>query len=202
MAIIDNETKKLSIRDLVTCGIFIALFFVFFIIGGIIFAPNPVLTFLMPASVALLTGPVYLLLIAKVPKHGPIIILGVIMGLLLFITGMYWLWSIAIVVLSIAADLIAGAKKFKSIPVNILSFIVFSFNPVGSYMMLWINRDDYFNYLLDKGTTQEYVNTMGATAQWWILPVMILSVILCAWISALIGKALLKKQFKKAGITA
>lgn len=202
MAIIDNETKKLSIRDLVTCGIFIALFFVFFIIGGIIFAPNPVLTFLMPASVALLTGPVYLLLIAKVPKHGPIIILGVIMGLLLFVTGMYWLWSIAIVVLSIAADLIAGAKKFKSIPVNILSFIVFSFNPVGSYMMLWINRDDYFNYLLDKGTTQEYVNTMGATAQWWILPVMILSIILCAWISALIGKALLKKQFKKAGITA
>ena len=75
-----QEQKGLTARDLVTTGIFTALYFVFMMVGGIFFAPNPVLTFWMPAAVALLTGPVYLLLIAKVPKHGPLVVLGVVEG--------------------------------------------------------------------------------------------------------------------------
>lgn len=197
----NEKAKKLTVRDLVTCGIFIALYFVFNMIGGS-FAMNPVLTFLMPCGIALLTGPIYLLLVAKVPKHGPIIILAVIMGFLMFITGMYWLWSVFYVILGIIADLIAGTKQFKSMKINILSFVVFSLNPMGSYMMLWINRAGYFNYMVGKGAPQEYVNTMSATAQSWMLPAMIGSIIVCALLSSLFGKFLLKKQFKKAGMVA
>ncbi|MDU5613334.1 MAG: MptD family putative ECF transporter S component, partial [Slackia sp.] len=83
-------TGRLAARDLVTVGIFTALYLVFMMVGGAFFASNPVLTFWMPASVALLTGPIYLLLIAKVPKHGPLIVVGVVEGLFLFATGMYW----------------------------------------------------------------------------------------------------------------
>ena len=81
-----SDKKGLTARDLVTCGVFIALYFVFMMVGSMLFAPNPVLTFLMPAGAALLTGPIYLLLVAKVPKHGPIIILGVVEGLIMFVT--------------------------------------------------------------------------------------------------------------------
>lgn len=199
---IQNQNKKLTVRDLVTTGIFSAVFLVLTMLGGAIFAPNPALTFIMPCAVALLTGPAYLLLVAKAPKHGPVIILGLLMGLIMFITGMYWLWSVFYVVMGIAADLIAGIKKFKSIKLNIISFIVFSLNPMGSYMMLWINREKYFSYMVGKGAEQSYVDTMGATAQGWMLPVMILSIIVTGLISAFIGKAMLKKQFEKAGMTA
>lgn len=202
METINNQSKKLTVKDLVTTGIFSALFFAFTLIGGIFFAPNPVLTFIMPCAVALLTGPVYLLLMAKVPKHGSVIILGVLMGFLIFVTGMYWLWAVFYVVLGIAAALIAGSKGFKSIRTNILSFIVFSLNPIGSYMMLWINREGYFSYLMSKGTEQAYVTTMGATAQGWMLPAMIVSIIVAALISTLVGRGMLKKHFEKAGMTA
>ena len=41
-----NINKKgLTVKDLVTTGIFSALFLVFALVGGIFFAPNPVLTF-------------------------------------------------------------------------------------------------------------------------------------------------------------
>ena len=44
-----NSLKKgLTVKDLVTTGIFSAIFFVFTLIGGLPFAPNPVLTFYMP----------------------------------------------------------------------------------------------------------------------------------------------------------
>lgn len=61
--------KGLTVKDLVTVGIFSALFLVFALVGGIFFAPNPVLTFYMPVGSALLCGPVYLLMLSKVQKR-------------------------------------------------------------------------------------------------------------------------------------
>ena len=71
--------KGLTVKDLVTTGIFTALFFFFTLVGGIPFAPNPVLTFYMPMGSALLCGPIYLLMVAKVQKPWSITILGLIM---------------------------------------------------------------------------------------------------------------------------
>ena len=52
-----NSLKKgLTVKDLVTTGIFSAIFFVFTLVGGLPFAPNPVLTFYMPMGAALLCG--------------------------------------------------------------------------------------------------------------------------------------------------
>ena len=202
MKTITHQNKNLTVRDLVTTGIFCAVFLVLMMLGAGLLAPNPVLTFLMPCAVALLTGPAYMLLIAKVPKHGPVIILGVVIGLLMFVTGMYWMWSIALVLLGIVADFIAGAGRFRNVTLNIISFVIFSLNPMGSYLMLWINRDSYFSYMVGKGTEQSYVDTMGATAQNWMLPAMIASIIVTGLISAIAGKILLRKQFEKAGMTA
>lgn len=198
-----SENKRgLTARDLVTCGVFIALYFVFMMIGSILFAPNPVLTFLMPAGAALLTGPIYLLLIAKVPKHGPIIILGVVEALIMFVTGMYWLWSVALIVLGVVADLIAGIGNFRNQTINIASFLVFSLNPMGSYLMLWVDPTGYASYLVGKGTEQAYMDTMLATGTEWVLVGMIALTLVCALVSALVGRKLLKKQFEKAGVTA
>lgn len=195
-----ESQQKLTMRDQVNCGIFVALFFVFHIIGGILFAPNPVLTFFMPASIALFTGPVYLLLVAKVPKHGPILILGAIMAFLMFVMGMYWLWSVAYILCALCAEALAGLGHFKNPRLNTASFAIFSLNPLGAYIMLWIHPTSYFSYLLEKGTPQNYLDVMGATAQWWMLPAMILSVLLCAALSAALGHSLLRRQFQKAGI--
>ena len=85
-----NGKKGLTIRDLVTIGIFSALFLVFALVGGIFFAPNPVLTFYMPVGSALLCGPVYLLMLARVKKRGAASLLGALMCLVWFVTGMHW----------------------------------------------------------------------------------------------------------------
>ena len=73
-------------RDLITTGILAALYMVCAMIGEAIFGFFPVLTFLCPLSIALLCGPVYMLILAKVPKHGPIIVTGILVGGVLFST--------------------------------------------------------------------------------------------------------------------
>lgn len=73
-----SNQKGLTVKDLVTTGIFAALIWVTMLTGGLPFAPNPLLTFYMPLGSALLGGPVFLLLVAKVPKFGPIPIVGIL----------------------------------------------------------------------------------------------------------------------------
>ena len=56
--------------------------------------------------------------------------------------------------------------------------------------------------MLNNGTSQEYIDMMTASAPTGMLPVIFLGTIVLAFISGLVGKKLLKKQFEKAGITA
>ena len=100
--------KGLSVRDLITTGILAALYMVCAMIGEAIFGFFPVLTFLCPLSIALLCGPVYMLILAKVPKHGPIIVTGILVGGVLFVLGMYWSMCLAYCILGVVADLLAG----------------------------------------------------------------------------------------------
>ena len=68
------KKQNLTIKDLITVGIFSAIIFVCISLSGGPFAMFPALTFYFPVGASLLAGPVYLLLIAKVPKTGPIFI--------------------------------------------------------------------------------------------------------------------------------
>ena len=107
-----------------------------------------------------------------------------------------------LVVLGVVADLIAGAGRFRNKNLNLVSFLVFSLNPMGSYLMLWIDPSGYTSYLAGKGTEQAYLDTMVSTGAGWVLPGMIALTLVCALVSALVGRRLLKKQFEKAGVTA
>ena len=51
---------------------------------------TPVTFSFMPPIVALFTGPIFMLYVAKIPKRWALTILGIIGGILLFITGMFW----------------------------------------------------------------------------------------------------------------
>ncbi|KPU42996.1 hypothetical protein OXPF_34270 [Oxobacter pfennigii] len=198
----ETEKKVLTVKDLVTAGIFTALFFIFTLIGGIVFAPNPVLTFYMPLGSALLCGPIFLLLVAKVPKPRAVTILGVIVGLIFFATGMHWAMDIGYIIMGIAADFVAGIKKYKSKGMNILSYMLFCLGATGSYIVFFIDPEGWTSAMLKNGTEQAYIDTMAASAPAWMLYVILFGTLAVAAFSGWAGSKLMKKQFERAGITA
>ena len=198
-----NPAKKgLTVKDLVTTGIFSAIFLVFTMIGGILFAPNPVLTFYMPMGAALLCGPVYLLMIAKVQKRWSVTILGIIMGIIWFVTGMHWAFSLGYIGMGIIADLVAGAGHYRNKVVNLLSYMLMSLGSVYTYVVFFSDPQGWASTMLENGTEQTYIDTMSASAPSWLLAVIIIGTLAIAAFSGWIGGKLLKKQFEKAGITA
>mgnify|MGYP000201025748 FL=1 len=199
---INPAKKSLTIKDLVTTGIFSAIFLVFTMIGGIFFAPNPVLTFYMPMGAALLCGPVYLLMIAKVQKRWSVTILGIIMGIIWFVTGMHWAFSLGYIGMGIIADLVAGAGDYRNKAVNLLSYMLMSLGGVYTYVVFFIDPQGWASTMLGNGTEQSYIDTMSASAPSWLLAVIMIGTLAIAAFSGWIGGKLLKKQFEKAGITA
>lgn len=194
--------KGLSVKDLVTTGIFSAIFFAFTMIGGAFFAVNPVLTFYMPMGSALLCGPVYLLLLAKVHKRFSITILGIIMGIIWFVTGMHWAFSLGYIVMGMIADLLAGLGKYKNKKINALSYMLMSLGSVYTYVVYFIDPKGWAGTMLKNGTEQSYIDAMNAAASSWLLAIIFLGTFVIAAFSAWVGGKMLKKQFEKAGITA
>lgn len=197
----NSMNKGLSVKDLVTTGIFTALVFVFILIGGMFFATNPVLTFFMPAGSGLLAGPAFLLMIAKVQKRWSLSIMGVVIGILWFVTGMHWAFVLGYLLMAIVADFVAGAGKYRSKKLNSLAYILFSLGSTGTYILFFVDPNGWAQTMLGNGTEQSYIDTMQATANTGILVAMFAAVLITSAISAFVGCKLLKKQFEKAGIT-
>lgn len=198
----NSMNKGLSVKDLVTTGIFTALVFVFILIGGMFFATNPVLTFFMPAGSGLLAGPAFLLMIAKVQKRWSLSIMGVVIGILWFVTGMHWAFVLGYLIMAIVADFVAGAGKYRSKKLNSLAYILFSLGSTGTYILFFVDPNGWAQTMLGNGTEQSYIDTMQVTANTGILVAMFAAVLITSAISAFVGCKLLKKQFEKAGITA
>ena len=129
-------------------------------------------------------------------------IIGVIISLLSLIMGMHWGMCVGGLIGAFLADMIAGAKNYRSKKLNILSYIVYSFGPMGTYIAYFADPEGWASTMLQNGTTQEYINAMNNAAAWWVLIIMIVGTALIAWLSGLVGCKLLRKQFEKAGITA
>ncbi|MFT3985815.1 MAG: MptD family putative ECF transporter S component [Lachnospiraceae bacterium] len=197
-----HQKIGLTIKDLIITGVFSAIIFVCIMLTGGPFAIMPALTFYFPAGSALLAGPVFLLLVAKVPKRGPITVAGLLAAVFTFATGMHWGMVLGYAAGGILADLVAGIKAYHSKEINILSYIVFCLGGTGSYLAYFCNPQVWMGGMLEKGTPQEYLDTMYAHTGWQVLVTMLGGTVLVALLSGMIGSRLLKKQFEKAGITA
>ena len=195
-----NTQKGLSVKDLVTTGIFTALMIVFTMLGGMFFASNPVLTFYMPMGCALLCGPVYLLLAAKVHKRWSITILGIILGFFFFVTGMHWSMALGNAGMGIIADIVAGCGSYTNKKLNALSYMLFMLSNTFTYLIFFIDRDRWIHAMLKKGTDASYIETMNTSATSWMPVVIVGGTLLVAAFSAWAGGKMLKKQFEKAGL--
>ena len=81
--------RRMGGKDVITVGIFSAIYFVinfaFMLLGGL----HPLLWILMPGFIALFTGIPYLIMCAKVQKAGSVLLMGLITGLIYYVTGQF-----------------------------------------------------------------------------------------------------------------
>ncbi len=194
--------RGLSVSNLVTVGIYAALYFlatavVTFTFGMLI----PVVgNLLLPAGVALVAGAIYYLLIAKVPRFGAVTAVGVVMGAFFFLSGHFILSFATCLICGVGADLIARAGAYVDRKLNLLSYVVFSFGVTGPILPLWLMRDQYVAALVARGKDSAYIDKVFAGVNGTMAVVVVVALIVCAVVGAIFGRSLVERHFKKANL--
>ena len=198
---ITKTNTSLQTKDFISIGIFSLIYFVIaFSIGGIA-QMTPVTFPFMPMIVALFTGSIFMLYTAKIPKRGAISILGILSGILLFVTGMFWMMSAFFAVLGFVADFIVSSGHSGSFKRRLIAYCVFALSPMGAYVPMAVMPEQFDKFMRKKGdfsSFAEVINAIGVNK--WAIPVMMLGTIACALIGGFIGKKLLKNILKRQGL--
>lgn len=194
--------RGLSVSNLVTVGIYAALYFlatavVTFTFGMLI----PVVgNLLLPAGVALVAGAIYYLLIAKVPRFGAVTAVGVVMGAFFFLSGHFILSFATCLICGVGADFIARVGAYVDRKLNLLSYVVFSFGVTGPILPLWLMRDQYVAALVARGKDSAYIDKVFAGVNGTMAVVVVVAVVVCAVVGAIFGRSLVERHFKKANL--
>jgi len=191
------EKKTLGVKQLITVGIFTALYLIVFFVCGML-GYIPIIYAILPLLAPVLCGIPYMLFLTRVDRFGMVSILSLLCGLFMFLTGHTFVPLVTAVVTGVAADLIFKAGKYKSRKLSVVGYVVSALWILGAMLPFFIMRDRFYQMMIDS-MTLEYTETVFELFDKlaWTFPIMS---IVGGVIGAFLGFAALKKHFKKAGI--
>lgn len=197
-----NKTNKLTVPDLISIGVFTALYFVLVTIAT--FASVAIFpgfnNVVLPAFCALISGCVYTLLVVKLQKFGGISVMGIVMGLFFMISSHFIISFAANIVMGIVADCVAKVGKYKSKKWIILSYVLFSYGLFGPVIPMWFMKDAYVANLVARGKDAVYIAELFANINMVTFVLAVVATLICALVGGWFGMKMIKKHFVKAGI--
>ncbi len=201
---IEKEKKgKLDTRDLIAIGIFSAVYIVIhFIISYGLFMLGPIGIFVSIVIMSAINGTVLILLALKVQKAGVFLILAIIFGLIMMMSG-FW-WNILIyIVFGLGAELIASKGQYNNKRNLALAYCIFQWGVIiCSHFLVYLFKEIYLQMFVDQGfvstlqEAQEYIGIFTPEA----LIITIIASVIGPILGAFIGVKLNEKHFEKAGM--
>ncbi len=197
----NTQKKGMTGKDIITVGIFSAIYFVinfaFMLLSGL----HPLLWILMPGLIAVFAGIPFLMMCTKVPKTGAVVLMGFITALIYFVTGQFTVVIlIAFAVSCILAELCRICSHYRSFRGNALAYAFFSLGMIGSPLPVWIMRDSFLAQISQQGMPEAYVSTLAALTSPGMIVVLVGAPIVGAILGILLAKGMFRKHFEKAGI--
>lgn len=192
------EKKKIGVRDLVNVGIFTVLNFVLFYVTAFT-GFVPVMAVFYTVLLAFVAGIPNILFFTKINQFGLVTIMGTLLGLVNFLSGYGPYPLIVGIGCGLIADLIMKAGNYKSWKTMLLGYVVFSEWAVGTQLPMFIMGQSYAEMYRDS-QGDDFANTLGRLVQGYMVLVVIVLIAIAAVVGAYLGRAVLNKHFKRAGI--
>lgn len=192
-----NRSNRIGGKDLINVGIFTAIIFII----TMLVMPIGFIPILMPlycVLIPLIGGIPWMLFVTKVRKFGMILIMGILLGLCLMLTGMGWYAIPICIASSLAAEFIVKAGGYKSAKMDVIAHGIFCIWLFGSYIPLIFMADAYWASNADYG--EEFISTAKSIFQLWTAPALVICCVVFGIIGGILGLKVMKKHFMKAGI--
>ncbi len=193
-----NEDNKMNVKDLITTGIFTVVYFVLFFICAMT-GMIPIMAVFYPVLLAVVAGIPCVLFFTKVKKFGMITIMATISAILLWLMGYGYVGIITAVVIGFIADMIMKSGNYKSFAKMVIGYVIFCEWVIGTQLPMWIGAEAYAEAFRET-QGDEFVDGLERLISGGMCAVVVACTAIAAVIGVYLGKAVLKKHFKRAGI--
>lgn len=194
-----SADHSLKPKDLITVGVFTAMYFVVFFGFGMLGLFGPAVHAVGIVLGSLANGIVFALYITRIRKPGMIFLTGIISSLLMVLTGHAWTTLVTAAVFSILAEIVLARGRYRSARASALAYGVFSLWVAGPILPLYYQHD---TYIADIGKKMGD----GYARAWETLfsPAFLLGLLAVVFVSSFLGgrlgQKMLRKHFMRAGI--
>ena len=185
-----KETNKLNGKDLMTIGLFTAVYLVIYVIVACAMGMIPIMALLLQFVSSFVLGIPMILYFAKIKKFGMILITYIIVGAALMFMGTGAYTLILAPICALLAEILIKIGKYKNINLAVIGNALY-----------WVlaSEEALAEHAVSMGT--EYIDTvLGYFANWWVLPAILLSAFIGGVLGGLLGKKVLRKHFIRSGV--
>ena len=190
----------MSGRDLMTIGIFLAIYIVLYFAITMFGFLNPVMM-LVTLGLSIVVGAIpFMLFLARVKHAGMVALFTIVLGILLLVIGFPPLSIGILVALAVVVELVLAATGYRSRWAGVLSYTIFSVWNTAPLLPLFYDRQDYFSSPSMSRMGPEYTARLDAFLSPGVLIGFDIAAVLLGLIGGVIALRLLRKNFARAGL--
>lgn len=189
-----------SARDLLNVAIFAVIYFAIIFAVAMIGIVSPLVMLLTLPLGPIAAGIPYMLFLTRVRHAGMVTLFGVVVALLYLMMGHPWQSTVVTIVVSVLAELVLWAGRYRSRWAAIWAYVVFSAWFVGPWIPFFLDPVAYMQASGSQAMGEAYMADFQQVVTLPAVGAMVAATLLCGLLGALLGTALLRKHFRKAGL--
>ena len=190
----------MSGRDLMTIGIFLAIYIVLYFAITMFGFLNPVMM-LVTLGLSIVVGAIpFMLFLARVKHAGMVALFTIVLGILLLVIGFPPLSIGILVALSVVVEIVLAVTGYRSRWAGVLSYTIFSVWNTAPLLPLFYDRQGYFSSPSMSRMGPEYTARLDAFLSPGVLIGFDIAAVLLGLIGGGIALRLLRKNFARAGL--
>jgi len=198
-----DTNNKWKIKDVITTVLMSVLLIVIQLAINMVCMANDFVSMVLSVGFTmLLCGPVYFLMVSRVHKRFVSMVYMTLLGIVFFLMGNWFLLPYFIIIGILCETLLwkKGAYENPARLTTTWTLASLLYNGVN-LLPVWFFWDTYYTFAIASGMEQSYIDSYVHyyTTPGWIAFILIFTTA-CGFIGSLIGKKLIQKHFKKAGI--
>lgn len=190
----------MSGRDLMTIGIFLAIYIVLYFAITMFGFLNPVMM-LVTLGLSIVVGAIpFMLFLARVKHAGMVALFAIVLGVLLLVIGFPPLSIGVLVALAVVVELVLAVTGYRSRWAGVLSYTIFSVWNTAPLLPLFYDRQGYFSSPSMSRMGPEYTARLDAFLSTGVLIGFDIAAVVLGLIGGVIALRLLRKSFARAGL--
>ena len=194
-----SADRSLKPKDLITVGIFTALYFVVFFGFGMLGFFGPAVHAVGIVLGSLANGIVFALYVTRIRKPGMVFLTAIVSSLLMVLTGHAWTTLITAALFSALAELVLAGGRYRSARASVIAYGVFSLWVAGPILPLYLQHDAYIANIGEQ-MGEDYARAWDTLFSPTFMAGLLVLVFLASCLGGLLGQKMLRKHFVRAGI--